>query len=882
MNPNRSIVLLVAALFCAQLFPSAPPALASSSTPSLDATVLDATPAVRAIAPRIVESFRVTSRDGSVAKTRPAWVNEIHRATLLQIEAKPRAFGVATIDDLQLFGVDRDDRGSFDVRLSLRHGGVDVYGGQLIVRLDAQSRVTGLSGHAFDVAGADVTPQIDETAAIQIASAAAGHPEGLAVSSRLVLVPNALVRDDDNARGGTLAYEVEFSGSDLDIMRGRKIFVDARSGAIVWRFATAPHASGVGYGEYSGRVTLITDEYEEGWFRMIDSSAGNSEVHDAYNRTDDLEDHLFENNSANIWGDGDPADAVTAAVDANFAVNETWRYFRDRHGRLGADGSGTRIKTFVHFGSEYNNASGADSVIVLGDGDGLSYGSFAALDVVAHEFTHSVVQATSGVPYSGEGGAIDEALCDIFGTAVEFRSGRNPDFLIGEDVVRAENPRTNFRDLSSPTVSHLSQKLYVGGCSPDSTNDNCGVHSNSGIVNNAFYLLAVGGTHAVSGTKVPKIGREVAEDIFYEAMSRYMFVGTNFYRMAHATLSASTDLYGFNSKQYKAVRSAWQAVGVLEGERPAVDFSTWKTLAYKSSDGSAQTGRINPAYGFDNLTTYEASSFASEWTSIVRLGTDIFYYNRHNALAAIGHIDANGDHQTTRIFHHGFFGSGWSHIVAMDGNVFFYNEANGVAAMGRFTGPDGFTLYGYTSGFSLWWTHIVNAQGRLLFYNQNTGVGAVCVLDEIYGSADGLFRTLTEIRVRQLRSAQYLAPGWSQIVDTKDGVLFYNIGTGQYVVVDIDAGGTLIDRQPELRPSGRPMWSYSSLGQYWTHIERSKDALLFYSTYNGAAMTVTMYTPPVSRRFTWGSNEPVVIRQRFTMQPGWTHLVTAIDEVPVF
>lgn len=878
MYRNRLFATLLAALLGAQFLPPAPRALASAP-PS---ATIDAVPAVRAVAPRITDSFRVRTADGTAAKARPDWVIAASEAAMAQISERPRAFGLASSDEVELFGVDRDERGATDVRLDQRHGGVDVFGGQLIARLDANSRLTSVDGHAFDVAGADTRPQIDEAAAIQIASAAAGRLDGLTVSSRIVLVPNALMRDDDAVRGGTLAYEVHFRGTDRNIERGKKIFVDARSGSIVWRFGTAPHASGVGYGEYNGRVTIITEEYEEGWYRMIDSSAGNSEVHDAYGSTDDLEDHIFENNSSNIWGVGDPADAVTAAVDANFAVNETWRYYRDRHGRLGADGNGTRIKTFVHFGTEYNNASGSDSVIVLGDGDGVSYGSFASMDVVAHEFTHSVVQATAGVPYSGEGGAIDEALADIFGTAVEFRSGRNPDFLIGEDVVRSGHPRTNFRDMSNPTVSHLSQKVYAGGCSPDGDNDNCGVHTNSGIVNNVFYLLSVGGTHAVSGIKVPKIGREVAEDIFYEAMSRHMFAGTNFFRMAHATLNASTDLYGYNSKQYKAVRTAWQAVGVLEGERPADDFSTWKTLFYASYDGSAQTGRLNPVYGYDELTNYGPTSFANDWTTVVRLGTDIFYYNNDTALAAIGHLDANGDHQTTRIFHPGFFGRNWTHIVPMDGNVFFYKEGTGEAAMGRFTGPLGFTQYGYQTGFSLWWTHIVNAQGRLLFYNQNTGVAAVCVLDEIYGQADGLFRTLTEIRCRQLRPAQYIAPGWSSIVDTKDGVLFYNIGTGQYVVVDIDAGGTLVDRQPELSPSGRPMWTYSSLGQYWTHVERSKDALLFYSTYDGSAMTVTMYTPPVSRRLLWGRNEPVVIRQRFALQPGWTHLVSAIDEVPVF
>ncbi|MBK6425451.1 MAG: hypothetical protein IPF82_04385 [Blastocatellia bacterium] len=233
MNRNRLFATLLAALLGAQFLPLAPQAHASAPS----AAPADAVPAVRARAPRITDSFRMKATHGTAAKSRPDWAVTAHEAAVAQIAERLRAFGLASADDVRLSGVDRDDLGRTDVRLDQRHGGVDVFGGQLIVHLDASSRLTSVDGHAFDVAGTATTPQIDEASAVQIAPAAAGRPTDWR-SRPISFVPNALIRDSDGARGGTLAFEVEFY-SATDITRGRKIFVDAQSGAIVWRFATA-------------------------------------------------------------------------------------------------------------------------------------------------------------------------------------------------------------------------------------------------------------------------------------------------------------------------------------------------------------------------------------------------------------------------------------------------------------------------------------------------------------------------------------------------------------------------------------------------------------------------------------------------------------------
>src|SRR5262249_34099981 len=101
---------------------------------------------------------------------------------------------------------------------------------------------------------------------------------------------------------------------------------------------------------------------------------------------------------------------------------------------------------------------------------------------------------------------------------------------------------------------HYSER-YTG------TQDNGGVHINSGISNFAFYLVAKGGTHHRGGT-MTGIGADAAAKIWYAALTRYMTSSTNFKGARTATLNAAAALFGANSAQQRAVANAWTLVGV--------------------------------------------------------------------------------------------------------------------------------------------------------------------------------------------------------------------------------------------------------------------------------------------------------------------------------
>ena len=96
--------------------------------------------------------------------------------------------------------------------------------------------------------------------------------------------------------------------------------------------------------------------------------------------------------------------------------------------------------------------------------------------------------------------------------------------------------------------------------------DNGGVHTNSSIVNHAFYLAVEGGRNATSGLAVTGVGfanREPMEKVFYRAFTTMLPAQARFSTARAATIQAARDLYGIGSAAERAVTEAWTAVGVF-------------------------------------------------------------------------------------------------------------------------------------------------------------------------------------------------------------------------------------------------------------------------------------------------------------------------------
>jgi thermolysin len=181
----------------------------------------------------------------------------------------------------------------------------------------------------------------------------------------------------------------------------------------------------------------------------------------------------------------------------------------------------------------------------------------ASLDIVGHELTHGVTQFSSGLIYFDESGALNEAFSDIMGTSIEFFQMPNGNYLIGEAAITG-----GIRSMQDPHAfgdpDHYSLRFQ-------GSEDNGGVHTNSSIVNHAFYLAIEGGRNRVSGLQVAGVGganREQIEKIFYRAFVSMLTPGAGFSDARAATIQSARDLYGNGSAAATAIVQAWDAVGV--------------------------------------------------------------------------------------------------------------------------------------------------------------------------------------------------------------------------------------------------------------------------------------------------------------------------------
>lgn len=294
-----------------------------------------------------------------------------------------------------------------------------------------------------------------------------------------------------------------------------------------------------------------------------------------------------------------------------------------------------------------------------------------------------------------------------------------------------------------------------------------------------------------------------------------------------------------------------------------------KILYYNASDGSGAVGVIDAENNHLTLTSYDPGAFG-QWTHIVGDSSELFYYNSQTGAAALGYVNAAGEHVTTWGVGPGYFGRGWTHIVLHRGYLFFYSAGNGMAAIGQISTRGFRQSIGYPAyTFGVGWTSIVSTPNGLLFYRATDGVGAVGDWEYTYSGAPGQFATITGVRFKQLRGypAGSFTYGWTHIVQTSNGTLFYRAADGLQVMVDVERNGVVSTRMHTVR----------TLRAGWTHIVSVNDDILFYDAASGDAAVgeIQKYSPWLVARAI-GS---LVIKREFPsyFSPGWTHLTVTID-----
>jgi hypothetical protein len=247
-----------------------------------------------------------------------------------------------------------------------------------------------------------------------------------------------------------------------------------------------------------------------------------------------------------------------AAVDeAADGVAASLAMYREVYDRDSYDDQGATVIATVHYQRNYDNAFWNGRQLVFGDGDGRTFDRFTKpVDVLGHELTHAVTERTAGLVYEGQSGALNESVSDVFGACVKQRllgqDALAADWLIGAGLFLPGVRGRALRDMAHPGTAYDDPVLgkdpqpahmddYV-----DTTDDNGGVHINSGIPNRAFQLAAV----AIGGSSAEGAGR-----IWYAALTGGLSSQADFAAFAAGTVAAAGD-------HADQVQQAWDTVGV--------------------------------------------------------------------------------------------------------------------------------------------------------------------------------------------------------------------------------------------------------------------------------------------------------------------------------
>lgn len=298
---------------------------------------------------------------------------------------------------------------------------------------------------------------------------------------------------------------------------------------------------------YNTERTFIFDSTD----LIIDGFSDNEQFYVYYNylnnNDDEIKNDISNNFSTYVYS---PIEYVTSnnntwdknAVKFMKDVEKTYDYYKDKFNRKGYDDKNGEM--FVTYNDSFGKGDNAYS-----NGNSLCFGykkGSSAVDLAAHEFTHSVEGSISGMIYEGESGALMEAYSDIFGELVENYANGKCDWKHNKG-----------RNLKNPSSSN-NPSVYRGKNWGNSSGsyDNGYVHDNSTVISHAAYLM----NNGIDGNENMKIDTDLLAKIWYKSL--YMLHSdATLNQCADAVYNAALMTKGVTFEQRVCIRAAFSEVG---------------------------------------------------------------------------------------------------------------------------------------------------------------------------------------------------------------------------------------------------------------------------------------------------------------------------------
>lgn len=459
-----------------------------------------------------------------------------------------------------------NDFGTVSYRLNPTVNGLRVLGGELVLTTDGTGTVTSLiSNYDTDITGVSTVPigtvdrasKVIELIKTDLVSDLGGAPSQAtrdAFFATLHYDTELVIYHEDLNNEPRLAWRVDVTSaadSRYPSIGTRYIIAanGAKPGAIISEFSTAQHAvapvrsSGT---DQLGKVRTVTAANTGSSIVLTDIGRNITTYATRYQST--------WSGLPSIPGDvvGYTTSWLRSAVSAQANMIRVFDYYTDVLGRDSFDDNGAALMMSIDYNpggvaaSGWRNAAWTGSVMVFGDAGNTQ----AALDLVAHEYTHAVIQYINGLAYLGESGAMNESYADIMGALIENKTG-SARWLFAEDA--AGYP---YRDMADP--SDYRQPEHYGGrlvdpCGCTANDDFDYVHSNSGIMNFAAYKMMEATKNQVSGEQWARV--------FYDSL--YRLPSTAKFVDARYAIIASARAAGFGAAQIEAIKTAFDTVGIV-------------------------------------------------------------------------------------------------------------------------------------------------------------------------------------------------------------------------------------------------------------------------------------------------------------------------------
>ena len=474
-------------------------------------------------------------------------------------EQRPALVDGTPASQLDPAGAERGLNGVTFVHFDQSVAGIPVLGGGATVAVDAKRRVVAATSSVAAATPPAIGPVVSSADARQLAIAAVGDAGvgPLVVDDPSLVIYDGRLIGQPGTQGAVLAWKV---GVQRGAALSEDVIVDAATGAIANRISRIEQVTA---GVCDAAGTAGSDPCVEADWITDPPSSGIDDVRYAY-------------------------------ANANATVA-----FYAALGRDSIDGNGMDVVSTVRFSPTAGNAMWfrpADGSLPgqMYYGTGLAFG----LDVVAHELTHGVTDYTSGLIYSYESGAINEAMSDVMGelTEISTQGSSSADWELGEDVANllphpcSVDGDLMLRDMRNPPAcddpDRRGSPLYLTGAA-----DSGGVHTNSGVMNKAAYLIAEGGSF--NGATITGIGRGKSARLWYQT-ELILNPATTFAQLADGLDRACTTLigsYGF------VTADCAQVAAVEDATQLRLEQRSYTVPATCAASQTASDVRVD---GFDN------------------------------------------------------------------------------------------------------------------------------------------------------------------------------------------------------------------------------------------------------------------------------------------